>query len=75
VRHSPRAAPSSPTEAWRRRSVETDGRLPDGQELGEATEQVDGATDGAAAYFMIGSCCGTDDRHVGATCAAWLASA
>ena len=34
-------------------TVETDGRLPSGQELGEAVEQVDAATDGAAAYYMI----------------------
>jgi len=34
-------------------TVETDGRLPSGQLLGEAIEQVDAETDGAAAYFMI----------------------
>ena len=34
-------------------TVETDGRLPSGQELGEAVEEVDAATDGAAAYFMV----------------------
>jgi S-methylmethionine-dependent homocysteine/selenocysteine methylase len=34
-------------------TVETDGRLPDGQPLREAIEQVDAATGGAAAYFMI----------------------
>jgi S-methylmethionine-dependent homocysteine/selenocysteine methylase len=34
-------------------TVETDGRLPSGQSLGEAIEQVDVQTDGAAAYFMI----------------------
>lgn len=34
-------------------TVETDGRLPSGQSLGEAIEQVDGATDGAASYFMV----------------------
>lgn len=34
-------------------TVETDGRLPDSQPLGEAIEAVDAATDGAAAYFMI----------------------
>jgi S-methylmethionine-dependent homocysteine/selenocysteine methylase len=120
-------------------TVETDGRLPSGQPLPEAIEQVDSATDGAAAYFMIncahpthfagvlavdgawrdrirgiranastkshaeldeaeeldegdpdelarqyralaaqlpgltivGGCCGTDERHIGAICAAW----
>lgn len=34
-------------------TVETDGRLPTGQSLREAVEQVDRATDGAAAYFMV----------------------
>jgi S-methylmethionine-dependent homocysteine/selenocysteine methylase len=34
-------------------TVETDGRLPSGQALGAAIEQVDAETDGACAYFMI----------------------
>lgn len=34
-------------------TVETDGRLPSGQELGEAIEEVDAETGAAAAYFMI----------------------
>jgi homocysteine S-methyltransferase len=34
-------------------TVETDGRLPDGQPLSEAIEDVDADTDAAAAYFMI----------------------
>ena len=34
-------------------TVETDGRLPDGQALGEAIEQVDAETDAAPAYYMI----------------------
>jgi homocysteine S-methyltransferase len=34
-------------------TVETDGRLPSGQALGEAVVEVDDATDGAAAYFMV----------------------
>jgi S-methylmethionine-dependent homocysteine/selenocysteine methylase len=122
-------------------TVETDGRLPSGETLREAIEEVDARTDGAAAYFMIncahpshfegvlepgtawtgrirglranaskmshaeldeaeeldegnpdelasdyvalrerlpelhvlGGCCGTDHRHVGAMCAVWLA--
>jgi S-methylmethionine-dependent homocysteine/selenocysteine methylase len=122
-------------------TVETDGRLPSGQTLREAIQEVDARTDGAAAYFMIncahpshfegvlepgtawtgrirglranasklshaeldeaeeldegnpdelasdyvalrerlpelhvlGGCCGTDHRHVGAMCAVWLA--
>jgi S-methylmethionine-dependent homocysteine/selenocysteine methylase len=34
-------------------TVETDGRLPSGQPLAEAVEQVDGETDGAPIYFMV----------------------
>ena len=34
-------------------TVETDGRLPNGQALGEAIEQVDAETDAGPAYFMI----------------------
>jgi homocysteine S-methyltransferase len=34
-------------------TVETDGRLPSGQPLGEAIEQVDAETAGGAEYFMI----------------------
>jgi S-methylmethionine-dependent homocysteine/selenocysteine methylase len=34
-------------------TVETDGRLPSGQRLGDAVEAVDQATGGAPAYFMI----------------------
>jgi S-methylmethionine-dependent homocysteine/selenocysteine methylase len=122
-------------------TVETDGRLPSGQALGEAIRQVDDETGGAPAYYMIncahpthfddvfaehepwhdrirglranastkshaeldeateldvgdpgdlgsryaalkaklpeltvlGGCCGTDHRHVGEACQAWLA--
>lgn len=122
-------------------TVETDGRLPSGQALGEAIRQVDDETGGAPAYYMIncahpthfdgvigehepwhdrirglranasakshaeldeateldegdpadlgaryaglkaklpelnvlGGCCGTDHRHVGEVCKAWLA--
>ena len=34
-------------------TVETDGRLPSGQSLREAIEQVDQVTDSAPAYFMV----------------------
>jgi homocysteine S-methyltransferase len=34
-------------------TVETDGKLPTGQPLGEAIRSVDEATDAAAAYFMV----------------------
>jgi homocysteine S-methyltransferase len=45
-------------------TTETDGRLPSGQPLGEAIEEVDGSTDSAAAYFMV-NCAHPDHfRHV-----------
>lgn len=34
-------------------TAETDGRLPSGQPLGDAIEQVDAETDASAAYFMV----------------------
>jgi len=34
-------------------TVETDGRLPSGQPLGEAIEKVDAESDAGAAYFMV----------------------
>ena len=34
-------------------TVETDGRLPSGQALGDAIAQVDAATDGSPAYYMV----------------------
>jgi homocysteine S-methyltransferase len=34
-------------------TVETDGRLPNGQKLGDAVREVEAATDGYCAYFMI----------------------
>jgi homocysteine S-methyltransferase len=34
-------------------TVETDGRLPTGQPLGEAIDQVDSETSGAPAYYMV----------------------
>lgn len=48
-----RAAKNSGIPAVISFTVETDGRLPSGQSLQSAVEQVDAATDGAAAYFMI----------------------
>ncbi|MEO8693402.1 MAG: homocysteine S-methyltransferase family protein [Acidimicrobiales bacterium] len=49
-------APSSRVDDLAGRGLldpETDGRLPSGQALGEAITQVDDATQGAPAYFMI----------------------
>ena len=34
-------------------TVETDGRLPTGEPLGEALDRVESETDGAAAYYMV----------------------
>jgi len=48
-----RAAVASTTPVMISFTLETDGKLPSGQALGEAIEQVDTETDGAAAYFMV----------------------
>jgi S-methylmethionine-dependent homocysteine/selenocysteine methylase len=45
-------------------TVETDGRLPDGQSLGDAIRSVDDATGGGAAYFMVN--CAHPDHFSGA---------
>jgi S-methylmethionine-dependent homocysteine/selenocysteine methylase len=45
-------------------TVETDGRLPSGQSLGEAIEEVDDQTQGAVAYFMINCAHPTHFAHV-----------
>ncbi len=34
-------------------TVETDGRLPSGQSLGDAITQIDEITDGSPAYYMV----------------------
>ena len=45
-------------------TVETDGRLPTGQALGAAIEQVDAATSGYPAYYMINCAHPTHFEHV-----------
>jgi len=45
-------------------TVETDGRLPSGQPLVEAVEQVDLETDGGPAYFMINCAHPTHFEHL-----------
>jgi S-methylmethionine-dependent homocysteine/selenocysteine methylase len=45
-------------------TVETDGRLPSGQSLKDAIEQVDAETGGGAAYFMINCAHPTHFAHV-----------
>ena len=50
-------------------TVETDGRLPDGQPLREAVEQVDSDTGGEVAYFMVN--CAHPDHFAGALEGDW----
>ena len=45
-------------------TVETDGRLPSGQGLADAIEEVDRETDGVTAYFMINCAHPTDRKSV-----------
>ena len=45
-------------------TVETDGRLPSGQSLKEAIEEVDAQTQGSIAYFMINCAHPTHFAHV-----------
>jgi S-methylmethionine-dependent homocysteine/selenocysteine methylase len=66
-------------------TLETDGRLPSGQPLGEATELDEGDPAELGARYaalksslprlnVLGGCCGTDDRHVCEIRDTWLAS-
>ena len=52
-------------------TVETDGRLPSGQSLREAIEEVDELTDGSVAYFMINCAHPTHFAHVLAEDGSW----
>jgi S-methylmethionine-dependent homocysteine/selenocysteine methylase len=52
-------------------TVETDGRLPSGQGLGEAIEQVDAETDSGPAYYMINCAHPTHFEDVLDADAAW----
>ncbi len=52
-------------------TLETDGRLPSGQALGEAIQQVDDATGRAPAYYMINCAHPTHFEHVLDPGAAW----
>ena len=45
-------------------TVETDGRLPSGESLGDAIDRVDDATGGSVAYYMIN--CAPQPFRVGA---------
>jgi S-methylmethionine-dependent homocysteine/selenocysteine methylase len=52
-------------------TVETDGRLPSGQALGDAIEAVDRATDAAPAYFMVNCAHPSHFEHVLADAGSW----
>jgi homocysteine S-methyltransferase len=54
-------------------TVETDGRLPSGQPIGEAIEEVDRATDSGPAYYMINCAHPTHFDAVLDTIEAWPA--
>jgi homocysteine S-methyltransferase len=53
-------------------TVETDGRLPSGQALGEAIEEVDRKTGSGPAYFMVNCAHPTHFAHVLEPGAPWL---
>jgi S-methylmethionine-dependent homocysteine/selenocysteine methylase len=66
-----RAAASAGIPAAISFTVETDGRLPSGQPLSEAIEQVDSETQRAAAYFMVNCAHPTHFSHVLEENGAW----
>ena len=53
-------------------TVETDGRLPSGQALGDAIDQVDRETGGSAAYYMVNCAHPSHFAHVLDGGGAWL---
>jgi S-methylmethionine-dependent homocysteine/selenocysteine methylase len=53
-------------------TVETDGRLPSGQPLGDAIAQVDFETDSSPAYFMVNCAHPSHFEHVVREGGAWL---
>jgi S-methylmethionine-dependent homocysteine/selenocysteine methylase len=53
-------------------TVETDGRLPSGQELGDAVDQVDRQTDNGPAYYMLNCAHPTHFERVLDTGEPWL---
>lgn len=52
-------------------TVETDGRMPSGQSLGDAINQIDDTTSGAPAYYMVNCAHPTHFSDVLDTAAAW----
>jgi homocysteine S-methyltransferase len=67
-----RAAAAAEIPATISFTVETDGRLPSGQPLGEAIEAVDAATGGSARYFMVNCAHPTHFAAAVETGGAWL---
>lgn len=67
-----RAAASANIPAAISFTVETDGRLPSGQSIGDAIEEVDAATDASPAYYMINCAHPTHFADALAGNAAWL---
>jgi S-methylmethionine-dependent homocysteine/selenocysteine methylase len=59
-----RAAAASGIPAAISFTVETDGRLPNGDALPDAVARVDAETDGSAAYFMVNCAHPTHFQHV-----------
>jgi homocysteine S-methyltransferase len=53
-------------------TVETDGRLPSGQDLGDAIAQVDFESGGSVGYYMVNCAHPSHFEHVLAGDAAWL---
>lgn len=53
-------------------TVETDGRLPSGHDLGAAIEAIDSATAGYAAYYMINCAHPTHFEHLLDSNASWV---
>lgn len=53
-------------------TVETDGRLPSGQALGDAISHVDGETDGGPVYYMVNCAHPTHFEHVFEDGAPWI---
>jgi S-methylmethionine-dependent homocysteine/selenocysteine methylase len=67
-----RAADSAGMPAAISFTLETDGRLPTGQPLREAIEEVDRSTGGTVAYYMINCAHPTHFEHVLADEAPWI---
>jgi S-methylmethionine-dependent homocysteine/selenocysteine methylase len=67
-----RAAAAAEVPAAISFTVETDGRLPSGQALGDAIAQVDLETGGSVAYYMVNCAHPSHFEHVVSAGGAWL---